>query len=233
MKLLIVEDEARIARRLERMTREILGDQLTDLQRMEDLEEAIEFLEHNEIDLLLLDLNLNGQNGFELLRQANAYAFHTIIISAYKEQAITAFEYGVLDFVPKPFDQHRLEKALLRITQLESIDKGIKFLAVKKRQSVRLIEIDSIRYIKGADIYAKLHLADGSTALHNKSLDRLGQILPNSFERIHKSYLVSMREAKELVIQPGGKYQLRLQDGELLPIGRTRFKDLKQRWFGE
>ena len=231
MKILIVEDEARIARRLERMTRNFFGDKLTLLLRIGELEEAIEVVGRQEIDLLMLDLNLNGQDGFEVLKTASVQSFHIIIISAYKEQAIHAFEYEVLDFVPKPFDQNRLEKALLRVTQAESMNQSIKFLAVKKRDKVRLIELGEIRYIQGADIYTQIHLNDGTKELHNKSLDRLRQILPDSFERIHKSYLVPMREASELVIQAGGKYQLRIKGGELLPIGRTRYRDLKRRWF--
>lgn len=233
MRILIVEDEARIARRLERMIRDFFGGKLKELSRREDLEQAIMLIEEQPIDLLLLDLNLNGKSGFDILKAATAQSFHTIVVSAYKDQAITAFEYGVLDFVPKPFNRNRLEKALLRITQSNAVDQGIKFLTVKKRQEVRLIELKEINYIQGADIYAKLQLKDGTTELHNKSLDRLGQILPNNFERIHKSYLVPMEEASELVIQPGGKYHLRLKNGTLLPIGRTRYRGLKERWFGE
>ncbi len=231
MKILMVEDEARIARRIERMTRDFFGNKLEQLWRVDALDTAQEILTHQAVDLLLLDLNLNGSDGFGVLQSANAAAFHTIIISAYKEQAITAFEYGVLDFVAKPFDRRRLEKAFLRLTQQQTVAEGIRFLAVKKRQQIRLIDLADIRYIQGADIYAQLHLQDGTTVLHNKSLDRLSQLLPLDFLRIHKSFLVPRREARELLIQGGGKYQLRLQNDELLPVGRTRYKVLKSQWF--
>jgi len=231
MKILVVEDEARIARRIERMTRDFFNDKLDQLWRVDAIDGAQEILAKQSIDLLLLDLNLNGRDGFEILHSINAASFHTIIISAYKEQAITAFEYGVLDFVPKPFNRKRLEKALMRLTQKQSKAEGLRFLAVKKRQHLRLIDLADVLYIQGADIYAQLHLRDGTTVLHNKSLDRLSQLLPPSFLRIHKSFLVPKREARELIIQAGGKYQLRLENGELLPVGRTRYKDVKSLWF--
>ena len=81
---------------------------------MTHLPEALCFIENNSLDLVLLDLNLNGDNGFDLLTTAVSESFHTIVISAYKDQAITAFEYGILDFVPKPFNRDRLEQAFDR-----------------------------------------------------------------------------------------------------------------------
>ncbi|HAA13267.1 MAG TPA: DNA-binding response regulator, partial [Cytophagales bacterium] len=67
MKILIVEDEARIAKRIERMTREHFGSELQSLTHKPTLQEALVFLENNPLDLVLLDLNLNGANGFDLL----------------------------------------------------------------------------------------------------------------------------------------------------------------------
>ena len=112
MNILIVEDESRIAKRIERMTRDIFGDTLQSLKHINTLHEALPFIENNSLDLVLLDLNLNGDNGFDLLTTAVSKSFHTIVISAYRDQAITAFEYGVLDFVPKPFNRERLGTSL-------------------------------------------------------------------------------------------------------------------------
>src|SRR5690606_35785413 len=114
MNVLIVEDESRIARRIERMTCDILGNALQSITHINTLHEALKFIENSSLDIVLLDLNLNGDNGFDLLTTAVSGSFHTIIVSAYKDQAITAFEYGVLDFVPKPFNRDRLEQAFNR-----------------------------------------------------------------------------------------------------------------------
>jgi len=232
MNILIVEDESRIAKRIERMSRAILGDTLQTLKHINTLHEALNFIENNELDLVLLDLNLNGNNGFDLLATAVSKSFHTIIISAYKEQAITAFEYGVLDFVPKPFNRDRLEKALHKtITNAKVRTNEIKFLAVKKRQRIQLISTTEVLYIKGAGAYTELSLADGRKELHDKSLEKLEQLLSSSFERIHKSYLVKMTEVNEIIVESGSKYIARLKNGERIPIGRTRYKEIKAKWF--
>jgi len=230
MNILIVEDEARIARRLERMTRDYFGPQLAGLTSCEFLPTALHALGTAAPDLLLLDLNLNGQDGFDLLKSVAAGAFHTIIISAYTDRAITAFAHGVLDFVPKPFTQERLAQAFARLTPTaRKPETGLQFLAVKKQGSLVLIDINDLRYIKGAGIYAELHLQNGKKELHDKSLEKLAQLLPNSFERIHKSYIVPIGQAEKIIVQEGSSYHLLLKNGELLPIGRSRYKELRSK----
>lgn len=71
---------------------------------------------------------------------------------------------------------------------------------------------------------------NGSKELHDKSLDSLLAILPNTFERIHKSYIVRISEVKEVLVHSGNKYELILNNELILPIGRTRYKEVKQRW---
>lgn len=231
MNILIVEDESRIAKRIERMTRNILGSGVQKLNHINNLKDALNFIDNTSLDLVFLDLNLNGENGFELLKTAVSKAFHTIIISAFKDQAITAFEYGVLDFVPKPFNSDRLEQALNKvITNERSVSNQIKVLAIKKRGRLQLIPVENILYIKGAGVYTELFLADGSRELHDKSLEKLEQLLSKSFERIHKSYLVKLSEVKEIIVKSGSKYMAELKNGTIIPIGRTKYKDLKAKW---
>lgn len=232
MHILIVEDESRIAKRIERMTRDIFGNTLQSLKHINTLYEALRYIDNNSLDLVLLDLNLNGDNGFDLLTTAVSKSFHTIIISAYKEQAITAFEYGVLDFVPKPFNRDRLELALKKTITKKKIEKSeIKLLAIKKRHRIQLIPIEDVLYIKGAGAYTDLFLANGKKELHDKSLEKLEQLLSPSFERIHKSYLVKMSQINEIIVESGSKYIAELKNGERIPIGRTKYKDIKSKWF--
>lgn len=228
MRILIIEDETRIAKRIERMAISFFGKQLNSILCCDSLTDGLLYLENNEVDLLLLDLNLNGEDGFNVLETVVSRSFHTIIISAYTDLAIKAFAYGVLDFVPKPFDEQRLHQAFLRVTQLKSsLTNEMNFLAVKRAGLISLIPVQELFYIKGAGIYTELHLLNGKQVLHDKSLEKLQQLLPNDFERIHKSYLVSMSAIEKIMINPGGKYAVLLKNGELLPIGRSKYKDLK------
>ncbi len=229
MKILIIEDEARIAKRIERMTRDFFDKEVLILL-CDSLENGLLAIEQNSIDLLLLDLNLNGEDGFEILQTFVAGPFQTIIISAYTDKAITAFNYGVLDFVPKPFDQNRLAQAFTRYaTSGKQSGNNLRFLAVRKAKTFRLVPINEIIYIKGAGIYTELHLSNGKIELHDKSLEALEKLLPETFERIHKSYILCWDHADKIVVEAGGKYSIQLKSGELLPIGRSKYKEIKEK----
>ena len=230
MRVLIVEDEPLLARRLERFCREILGEKLESVRVATLFSEASARLDESPIDLLLLDLNLHGRDGMELLASSVAGSFHTIIVSANTEQALRAFEHGVIDFVPKPFSQERLAQALQRVTELNGRAAcAAKFLAVRKLGKVELVPIDRVLYVEGAGAYAELVLDDGRRELHDKTLEKLHALLPPVFERVHKSYIVRMNAVKALHAQEGSHYEIELRNGLRLPVGRTRYKEIRER----
>ncbi len=231
MNILIVEDEAIIAARLARLLGEILADSDHRIHVRPTLAEARAFLAREPPDLLFLDLNLKGKDGFALLQDAVASAFQTVVVSAYGERALEAFEYGVLDFVAKPFNRARLELALARF-RARRVEQpaALRFLAVKQGNATRCVPLDQVVYIRGAGPYAELVLRDGHSLLHGKTLERLEQLLPDHWQRTHKSYLVDLRQARRWLSHEGSKYELELEDGTLLPVGRTRYKALKAQW---
>ena len=228
MRIVIIEDYPPVARSLARQVNEILSETAITLHMFRKLDEAQAYLSRHPVDLVLLDLNLNGENGFKLLRQSVAGSFYTIVVSANTDRALEAFEYGVLDFIPKPVREERLRKAFSRLLgNQERAHPALKYLAVKKGDRIDLIELDRIQYIKGAGKYAELFLCDGTTALHDKSLENLQILLPDAFFRIHKSYLVDLARIKSLAVHGGGRYEIHLHCGKQLPVGRSRYRPLK------
>ncbi len=223
MRILIVEDERVAARGLERMVREILGTRVESLRIQETLTAAECFLEEHPIDLLLLDLNLRGEDGFTVLEAAAAGSFQTIIVSANTDRAIEAFSHGVLDFVPKPVDRARLGRALGRLDDSETGQ--AKVLSVRREERIRLIPLSSIRYFQAEDNYVEIHLDDGSTERHRKTLDALAKILPAGYVRIHRSYLVERARIAELRATTTGHIVV-LTTGEDLPVGRSRLAEI-------
>jgi two-component system response regulator LytT len=227
MKILIIEDEARIARRVERMTNDFFEGNAT-ISICDSLKKGMDYLEKETIDILLLDLNLNGRDGFEVLSTMTSRSFQTIVVSANTENALRAFELGVLDFVPKPFDRERLFLALGRTVTIKKEHNNVmRYLSVRKSGSIKLIELTDISHIQGAGIYSEVHLLNGTKALHDKGLDALEKILPSGFERIHKSYIVQTVHADQILISSGSRYALQLKNGETLPIGRSRYKTFR------
>ena len=82
----------------------------------------------------------------------------------------------------------------------------------------------------GAGAYAELVLRDGRAVLHAKSLDKLEQVLPERWQRVHKSYVANMADVRQWHAYAGSKYELELNDGARLPVGRTRYKALRAQW---
>lgn len=230
MKILIVEDEPVIAQRLQRFCQQFFAAEPVHLHCLDDLHEAQDWLSEQPVDLVLLDLNLNGRDGFELLQRCNAGAFYTIIVSAHTDQALQAFDYGVLDFVAKPFSQARLEKALTRVQDVQwRSDTPMNYLAVKSAGALQLIALAEVSYIRASGHYSELVLRDGQIKLHDKSIDKLNRLLPANFERIHRSYVVPLQLIERLLVDAGGKYGALLTNGVELPVGRSRYAALKEK----
>lgn len=232
MRIAVVEDELTGARRLIRLCQEILGDAVQSIQHWQTIDDARDALVDQRIDLLFLDLDLDGQDGFDVLRSTAAAAFHTIIVSAHADRAIEAFEYGVLDFVAKPYGKARVEKALQRIRARAEQGRATRYVSVKKTHGIELIEVGSLTYIRGAGNYSELVDGAGAIHLHEKNLEKLLPILPPDFERVHKSYIVNIRQVVRINSLPGSRYDLLLRNGESLPVGRSRIKALRARVSG-
>ena len=228
MRILIVEDEAAVARRIEQFCRRILGDRLEWLHKVETFDAAQAALAASPIDVLLLDLNLGGQNGMALLDSNVAGSFHTIIVSANTEHALVAFEHGVIDFVAKPFSQDRFAEALRRVSEPGGRSPhAARFLAVRKQGRIELVPTDEVLFVQGADDCSELVLVDGRRKLHDKTLEKLQALLPPAFERIHRSYLVRLAAVRALHVHEGSRYEAELKNGVVLPVGRTRYKEIR------
>ena len=233
MRVLIVEDEAVIARRLARL-----------LRRVEPSIEAVGWVgsiaaarrelaraaDEAPVDLLFLDLDLNGRDGFEVLEQEAPGARQTIIVSAHPERAITGFDHGVADFVAKPFTEERLRRALDRAAELNrETPAPARYLAVRVAGEVRPLPLEDLVYVQGAGDYAELHCRDGSTHLHGKTLAALEKELPEGFLRVHRSFIVRLSAVRALESEEGSRYALRLGDGRRVPVSRGRVGSVRER----
>ena len=228
MRVFIIEDEPVIAQRLERLLRAAATDVLFEIDKYATFEAAQLALKHHSVDVVFLDLNLNGKDGFDLVKDAVAGAFHTVVVSAHTERALEAFEIGVLDFIGKPFNAERIGKTMARIQGARASHPAAT-LTVRSAGRLDLVSVADIAFVRAAGSYAELVLRDGSVRVHSKSLDRLLDILPPSFERIHRSYLARLADIVQVRVREGSRYSAVLNSGEILPIGRTRVETIKAR----
>lgn len=228
MRILIVEDKRPTAEDIAKLLRQLYKGKTLSVHIETTLGNALYYVHEKPIDVLFLDLNLNSEDGFEILRQAVAQSFYTIVLSANTSRAIEAFEYGVLDFIPKPYTPERVKQALERLTSRERVFSGIKFLSVKKGHNVKLLPLSSIDYIKAVNVYSELHLTAGTIEVYDKSLKKIEHLLPDNFVRVHKSYIVRIDAVKSLWVGGGGKYYLVTNKDEKIPVSRAKIDILRK-----
>lgn len=230
MRILILEDEKPIAKYIDKLIRKILSDKIESTKIIYELSKAIEFISQNEIDLCLLDLNLTGEDGYELLKHQSKVSFSTIVISANTNRAIEAFEYDVLDFIGKPFDEERLRIAVEKfLDQYQQSQSPIERISLRKDNKNIVVPVNDIKYFKAAGIYVEVYLKNGQNELLDKTMDQLEQELPPDFFRAHRSVIVDVTQIKSYYHSGGGIYQIILNTGEQIPLSRQKYKELQNR----
>jgi DNA-binding LytR/AlgR family response regulator len=222
--VVIAEDEPVIAQRLVRLTRSILQNDAAVVECAPDLRSALRLLTGRNQPVLILDLNLGGEDGFALVRDAVAQPCRTIVVSANTDRAMEAFELGVVDFVAKPFTEERLALALRRAK--ESTGERTRYLAVSQAGKVELVPLSSVAAIHGDDDYSSIETLDGRKHLHSKTLAALMEVLPATFRRVHRSHIVNLAHVQRIVADKHGARRVMLSNGSSVPISRSQAKEL-------
>jgi DNA-binding LytR/AlgR family response regulator len=114
----------------------------------------------------------------------------------------------------------------------EAREVAVEQLAVRHYGSLVLVAVADIVFFKGAGDYVEIHLKNNSTELHSSSLESLEKILPPHFERVHKSYVVDMRNVRQIRVHGGGRYELELSTGQCIPLSRSRYNNITERLSG-
>jgi two-component system response regulator LytT len=224
MNVLIVEDEPPAARRLARLTKAQLGARLDTIEHAETVAEARIALARTRFDLVLLDLDLNGADGFEILRDMPS-PLRIVVVSARVDRAIHAFDNAVVDFVPKPVGEARLARALERATRSAPPAAG-QTLVVRATGRLELVAVADIVAVSGADDYVEILLSGGRRVLHDARLDDLERRLPSGFVRVHRSHIVKAEQVKAIHGTPTGGRTLQLASGQEIPVSRSRTKEI-------
>lgn len=214
--------------------------------------DAVNSIRTLEPDLVFLDIQMPEIDGFQVLEELTGQPMPVIVfVTAYDQYALKAFEVSAIDYLLKPFDDARFQKALAQarrqIEQQDASELGLKLLQlmgsrdpqsgtrsyisrflVKKAASVLFVRADEIDWIEAYDNYVRLH-AGGKTHLLRQTMNELEAALdPNQFARIHRSTIVNLDRVKEM--QPHfNEHLVILLDGTELKMSRTRKDLLEQR----
>ena len=205
--------------------------------------EAVRIIRKNNPDLVFLDIQMPGMNGFEVIEAVGVENMPAVVfVTAYDEYAIDAFEVQAVDYLLKPYDQDRFRKSLSRaLAQIQSGDKEFNILKkllsginkekkylrrimVKKGSRFFFINANEVMYISAYEKYTNVHTNE-ATHLIRDTLNRLESRLdPENFARIHRSSIVNMNYIKEIQPWSHGDCIVILKNGAKLNLSR-RYRD--------
>ena len=198
MKCLIVDDN-----KLARMAMKQLVTLLKNLQVVKECTGAMEAynsINKQPIDLLLLDIEMPGMTGLELIKNLGAKKPLIIFTTAKKDYAVEAFELNVIDYLVKPISPSRFLQAMERANEALSSNKvevkleEQEFVFVKDNGVLKRINVDDILYLEAMGDYVKVHTPQKFHVLHAtlKSIEE--KLLHSKFIRVHRSYIVSLNK---------------------------------------
>ncbi|RYC70267.1 MULTISPECIES: LytR/AlgR family response regulator transcription factor [Spirosoma] len=243
MKTLIIDDE-----RLARNELRRLLDNFPKIQvigEAADANEALPMIEELEPDLLFLDIQMPGKNGFELLQSIEGKTPEVIFTTAYDEYAIKAFEFNALDYLLKPVELARLSDAINRIEEEQhttdstgtnptngSLSKVLgenDQVFVKDGEKCWFVKLGKVRLFESMGNYVRLYF-DDQKPLVLKSLNALEDRLnPSTFFRANRKHIINLQWIEKIEPWFSGGLLVTLRGGDKIEISRRqaiRFKDL-------
>ncbi len=244
LRLLIVDDEPLIRRGIRKA-----------LSSFEDIEvaaecscgaEAVQAIQGEHPDLVLLDVQMPDFSGLEVVRQIGAKSMPlTVFITAYDQYAVQAFELNAVDYLLKPFDEDRFRESLDRarqrigtqsqaafVQQLESLlsertQKRLERLVVHNGDRYDFVPVDSIDWIESANNYVEIHCGPKQFLLGETLTHLENKLDSKRFLRIHRCRIVNT--SRIVAVHPllSGSYEMELRNGVRLTTGR-QYKDVVQ-----
>jgi two-component system LytT family response regulator len=241
MRTIIVDDERLARNELKRLLEihpkiEIVGEAA-------NADEALELIDQLQPELLFLDIQMPGKNGFELLSSIEGKTPEVIFTTAYDEYAIKAFEFNALDYLLKPIEAERLGDAINRIEENQApsearegdLAKAEKVLGendqvfVKDGEKCWFVKLSKIRLFESMGNYVRLHF-DDQKPLVLKSLNSLEDRLdPNTYFRANRKHIINLRWIEKIEPWFSGGLLVTLEGGDKIEISRRqaiRFKEL-------
>lgn len=207
--------------------------------------DAIKCINEINPELIFLDIQMPKVNGFELLELIDDPPV-VIFTTAFDQYALKAFEVNAVDYLLKPYSKERFDVAVKKAAdeishrersgekvqslldsydrQLESLDRVV----VKLHQKIIIIPVDNIHYFEAQDDYVMIYSNQGKH-LKQKTMKYFEDHLNmKEFIRIHRSYIVNIKQVKQIELVDKESYRIILNDGSTLPVSKSGYAKLKE-----
>ena len=239
IKVVIVDDEP--------LARDLLEAVLIDIGTVEIVaicshgEEAIEAVITHSPDVLFLDIEMPGLNGFDVIKALQSDILPKIIFTtAYSDYAIEAFKVNAINYIMKPLHEKVVKESLERVhssmfsetksTMLTALENGPeRALALIEPNKITMANPDDIIWLEAAGDYVYVHLQSG-TKIIRRTLKAFTADLPSSlFQKIHRSTIINIEHVSEMIAQKKGEAILVMSDNHRLKVSRTYGSALRER----
>ena len=208
------------------------------------VESALRCIERSTPDLLLLDISLKNESGFDLLKHLNAVAPQLIFVTAWDNHALRAFKYSAVDYLLKPVDGEELQAAVERATK-RSEEKGVaekldallsnlgtlqlaqQKIALPTMNGLSFIYLSNVRRLEARGSCTAIFLDSGDTIVSTRSIKEYEDLLPATiFYRVHNSHIINLNKVRKYQKGRGG--YLIMEDGTSIEVAQRRREDFLQ-----
>jgi DNA-binding LytR/AlgR family response regulator len=195
--------------------------------------DALLRLGDTRFDLVLLDVRMPGLGGLELARILTRFSEPPIVVfvTADESYALQAFDVGAAGYLLKPLDSKRLDRILRRAAAAvggEAAVTDFDTVAVESAGCTTMLSRQEITWVEAAGDYVRLHLREGTSHLFRAPISTLEQQwTDHGFVRIHRSYLVSVRDIRELRTEAA--HTSVTVGGHRLPVSRRHLREMRDR----
>lgn len=234
LRAMIVDDEAPARSELRYLLEET--GRVEEIVEASSARDAVEKLMEGRPDVLFLDISMPKTNGVQLaealykLKNPPAVVF----VTAYSEYALNAFDVDAVDYLMKPVETKRLDRALdkviMRMRRTSKATAPSERIPVEKGGRKVLVPIDQIRYVEAKDDYSCIY-TDTERYLSVISLAQLEEKLsPHGFFRVHRGYIVNLQYVEDVEVVSTGVLQLGISgvEGKKISVSRRRVVQLKR-----
>ena len=237
MRAVLLDDERPVLESLKGKL-ELFCPEVEVVAACQKVEEALAVLRDEVVDLVFLDVNLNGESGFDLIQRWEGDDLPSLIFTtAHDEFAIQAIKHAALDYLLKPIDAEDLVRAVRKAGQRVSSDQAVvaqeagkgapKKLVIPTTEGMHILNVSDIVRCESSSNYTQFFLRDKTSVLASKTMKEYETLLrPAGFERVHKSHLVNLEMVARYVSADGG--YLMLIDGSNVPVSNRKKDQLVQ-----
>lgn len=197
-------------------------------------------------NVLFLDIEMPGLGGIEVLQAITPGAPIVVIVSAFSDYAIQAFEYQVLDYIAKPIDPQRFKSSLNRVyhrfQEWQLVDQASRPVHAQKASpevaQPSAMALDSVQgtirfypqdvlFLESAGNYVKVQLLDQGYLVRETLTSLVARFGQSEFLRVHRCFAVNLQHVRQMTTTAQGKAEIILFSGDSIPVSRHRLRQVK------